>query len=178
MAQIKAFAPLAERIVVPVVPGNHDEATRDFLTLGSDSWAVDAIAAVREGVLENPELRDRVEFLFPERDGLTITLDTDDGMRVAMAHGHQFPNRADYWRSWWSDQASSRTVVGEADLLLAAHRHHLRVADFAGGRTFIQIPALDGGSGWFDERKAGRSRSRLVSFTIEGGEIRNLDPIS
>lgn len=176
MAQIKAFAPLTNRITVIAIPGNHDEPSRDLFTKGTDSWALDAISAVQDGVEENPVLSDMVDFYYPSDDTLTVTLDSND-VRVTMAHGHQFPNRKDYWQDWWDGQIRARHLPGDADILLAAHRHHLRVADFAGGRMFIQIPALDGGSQHFDNRSGGGVPSRMVSFTLEEGRIRNFDPV-
>lgn len=175
-AQIKAFLPYSEQILVVGIPGNHDETTRDLFTVGSDSWSLEAISAVQDGIKENPELQNRVEFLFPSRDSLDVTVDQDD-VRVTMVHGHQFPNRAEYWRVWWEGQAAARLLPGDADVLIAAHRHHLAVQDFAGGRVFIQIPAMDGGSRWFDNRRGGNVPSRSISFLLEDGRIRNLDPV-
>lgn len=176
MAQIKAFTPLTDELVVVAIPGNHDEPSRDLFTVGTDSWALDAVSAVADGIAENPELQDKCRFLYPTRDELTVTVD-DQGVRVAMAHGHQFPNRTAYWEDWWDGQIRARLLPGDADLLLAAHRHHLRISDFAGGRLFIQIPSLDGGSQYFDDRRGGNNPSRLISFTLEDGRVRHLDPI-
>ena len=176
MAQIKAYAPLADQLVVVAIPGNHDEPSRDLFSVGTDSWALDAISAVADGVAENAELKDRIRFLYPDWDTLTVTVDSEDA-RVTMTHGHQFPNSQDYWQKWWHGQIAARLLPGDADVLLAAHRHHLRIADFAGGRTFIQIPAMDGGSQHFDDRYGGNIPSRLVSFTIEEGRVRHLDPV-
>jgi hypothetical protein len=38
MAQIKALAPLTERMIVPVVNGNHDEVTRQVAADPADGW--------------------------------------------------------------------------------------------------------------------------------------------
>ena len=176
MAQIKAFAPLTDKVVVATVPGNHDEPTRDLLTQADDSWAVDAISAVADGVAENPELSGRVEFLFPHPDTLTI-VDQYSGVTVALAHGHQFGRGVDGALKWWDQQASGRTPAGDADLLLSAHLHHLTVKDHGGSRLWIQIPALDGGSNWFTERHGSQAPSRMVSFVTEGGRVRALDPV-
>lgn len=176
MAQVKAFAPLADELTVVAIPGNHDEPSRDLFTVGTDSWALEAVSAVADGITENPELSNKVRFLYPDRDTLTVTVD-ESGMRVCMAHGHQFPNTRDYWEKWWAGQITARLLPGDADVLLAAHRHHLRVQDFGGGRVFIQIPALDGGSQHFDDRRGGNTPSRMVSFVLEDGRIRLMDPV-
>lgn len=177
MAQIKAFAPTTDRLTIVAIPGNHDDPSRDLFTVGTDSWALDAISAVADGVAENPELAGKVNFLYPDRDTLTVTVD-DHELRVTMAHGHQFPAKQyGYWQAWWDGQIRSRLLPGDADVLLAAHRHHLEVKDFGGGRVFIQIPALDGGSQHFDDRIGGNTPSRMVSFTIEDGRVRRFDPV-
>lgn len=176
MAQIKAFAPTADKLVVATVPGNHDEPTRSLLTKHDDSWAVDAVSAVMDGINENPELRDRVQFVFPDPDTLTVTHELG-GVVVALAHGHQFGNGIDGALKWWDGQASGRTPAGDADLLLSAHRHHLVVKDHGGGRMWLQIPSLDGGSTWFTERRGTQAPSRMVSFTTTDGRVRDLDPV-
>lgn len=176
MAQIKAFAPLTDRIVMASVPGNHDEPTRDFLTQVDDSWAVDAISAVADGIAENPELSGRVEFLFPHPDTLTI-VNEYSGVVTGLAHGHQFGRGVNGALKWWDGQASGRTPIGDCDLLLSAHFHHLTVKDHGGSRLWIQIPAMDGGSNWFTERRGDQAPSRLVSFTTVEGRVRDLDPV-
>lgn len=176
MAQIKAYAPLADRIRIPAVPGNHDEPGRQLFTVGTDSWALDALSAVEDGIRENPELCSKVEFVYPDHDTLTVTID-DQELRVAMAHGHQFGTSAKYWQNWWDGQIRGRQLVGDADVLLAAHRHHLEVKDFGGSRLFVQIPALDGGSQHWTDRTGDASPSRMVSFTVEGNRVRHFDPV-
>jgi predicted phosphodiesterase len=175
-AQIKAFLPLAERIVIPVLPGNHDQAHRigdAMATFHDDSWAIEGASAVMDGINEHDDLRDRVRFLFPGHDELTITLDVA-GTNIAMTHGHIFGRDP---LKWWDGQAGGRQPAGDADLLLAAHSHHLRVQDHGGGRMFLQIPAIDGGSNWFRHRHGAEARSRMVSFWTSEGHIRGLDPV-
>lgn len=176
-AQIKAFLPLAERIVIPVLPGNHDQAHRigdQMATFHDDSWAIEGASSVMDGINEHDELQERVSFLFPGHDELTITLDVA-GTNIAMTHGHIFGRDP---LKWWNDQAGGRQPAGDADVLLAAHSHHLRVQDHGGGRLFMQIPALDGGSNWFRHKRGDESRSRMISFWTSDGMVRGLDPVT
>lgn len=176
-AQVKAFLPLAERIVIPVLPGNHDQAHRigdSMATFHDDSWAIEGASSVADGINENPDLQGRVSFLFPGHDELTICLDVA-GTNIAMTHGHIFGRDP---LKWWNDQAGGRQPAGDADVLLAAHSHHLRVQDHGGGRLFMQIPALDGGSQWFKHRRGDESRSRMISFWTSDGMVRGLDPVT
>ncbi|WP_372594893.1 hypothetical protein, partial [Actinotalea sp.] len=172
-AQVRTYANLAPRVLVPVVPGNHDETTRFPLTTYTDSWAIEAASAVQDAVAENPEMADRVRFLFPEHDELTVTVDVA-GTVLGLAHGHQF--RGGY-EKWWAGQSAGRQPIGDADVLLAGHLHHLRVQDYGGGRLFLQVPSLDGGSNWFRHTNGADTPSRAVTFRTEGGRVFDLDPV-
>lgn len=163
--QVQTFAPLAERIVVPVVPGNHDEAQRagKVVRRYDDSWAVEGAAAVADALRIAPGY-DHVAFVFPERDELTITLDIA-GTPVGLAHGHQFGRDP---VKWWAGQAHGMQPIGSATILLAAHLHHLRVEQ-TGAKSFIQIPALDGGSTWWRHKTGQDAPAGMVSMTIGAG---------
>lgn len=163
--QIKAFAGLAGRIVVPVVPGNHDEAQREGKTVRryDDSWAVEGAVAVADA-LQLAGGYEHVSFVFPERDDLTITLDVE-GTVCGFAHGHQFRRDA---VKWWSGQAHGMQPIGDATLLFGAHLHHLRVEQ-SGAKTFVQIPALDGGSVWWRHATGQDSPPGLVTLLVGSG---------
>ena len=175
-SQLSAYAPYADQLVVPVVPGNHDEGVRTNNAMSStydDSWAVDAASAVADMTAENDDLKDRVRFIFPAHDELTVTFDAA-GTSTGVAHGHQFGR--DPLR-WWDEQAGGRNPIGSCDVLIGAHLHHLRVQDHGGERLFIQIPALDGGSTWYRHRKGQRSPARMVSWWTSDGQVWGLDPL-
>lgn len=172
-AQVRTYATLAPKVLVPVVPGNHDETTRNPMTTHTDSWAIEAASAVQDACTENPDLADRVRFVFPEHDELTITIDAT-GTVLGMAHGHQFGRDP---LKWWNEQAGGRSPIGDADVLLSGHFHHLRVQDHGGRRLWVQVPALDGGSTWFRHRHGQDSPSRAVTFWTENGRVYDLDPV-
>lgn len=163
--QIQVFAPLAERVVVPVVPGNHDEAERQGKAVRryDDSWAVEGAVAVADALKLAPGY-DHVSFVFPGRDELTITLDVS-GTPVGFCHGHQFGRDP---IKWWANQAHGMQPIGSATLLLAAHLHHLRVEQ-GGVKSFIQIPALDGGSTWWKHRTGQDAPAGMVALLIGAG---------
>lgn len=163
--QIQTFAPLASRIVVPVVPGNHDEVERagKVVRRYDDSWAVEGAAAVADA-LRLASGFDHVHFVFPGRDELTITLDVA-GTPVGFAHGHQFGRDP---VKWWSGQAHGMQPIGSATLLLAAHLHHLRVEQ-TGAKSFIQIPAIDGGSTWWRHKTGQDAPAGMVTITVGSG---------
>lgn len=168
--QIQQFAPLSDRILVPVVPGNHDEVQRvgKVQRRYDDSWALEGAVAVADA-LKLASGYEHVSFVFPGRDELTVTLDVA-GTPVGFAHGHQFGRDP---VKWWAGQAHGMQPIGSATLLLAAHLHHLRVEQ-GGAKTFIQIPALDGGSTWWRHKTGQDAPAGMVSLLIGDGGWRDL----
>lgn len=165
MYMVKQFAPYADRIVVPVVPGNHDEAVRVGDKMGTtytDSWAIEAAVAVQDALTENPDAYGHVHFVFPQEDELTVTLDIS-GTVCGFAHGHQFGRDP---MKWWANQAHGREPIGDADILFGAHLHHFHAQHTGGNKTFMRCPALDGGSTWFRHRTGENSPAGLLTMTV------------
>ena len=163
---VKTFAPLADKVIVPCVPGNHDEAVRvgnSMATTYTDSFALDAASAVADALADHPDFK-HVSFVFPKYDTLTVTLDMA-GTVVGLAHGHQFRRSA---VDWWMKQSHGMQDIGEATLLLSGHLHHLRVEQ-SGAKTFIQSPALDGGSTWFQNSSGQAAPAGMLTLTVGGG---------
>ena len=165
LEQVKAFAAVAPSLTVVGVPGNHDEAHRPLHTYG-DSWAIDAIAAVRQ-TLEFAGGYEHVTMLAPQRDELTATVDLA-GTRIGMAHGHQF--RAGQAETWWAKQSHGRQPIGDADMLLTGHFHHLNVKHTGSDKLWLQAPALESGSQWWKHRTGEWGQPGVVTFLTEGGK--------
>jgi hypothetical protein len=161
---VKAFAPLTDELIIPVVPGNHDESHRQLITDPIDSWQVEIVQQVLDICKENPNLQ-HVTGRFPERDNTTLALDFS-GTMVGFAHGHQIRDA----QKWFAGQALGSTPVGLSDVLISAHYHHYRVQNF-NQRLWIQVPALDGGSHWFADRTGmgGNTPHGVVSLVVGEG---------
>lgn len=161
---VKAFAPLTDSLVIPVVPGNHDESHRQLITDPVDSWQVEIVQQVLDIAKENENLQ-HVTARFPERDNTTLAVDLS-GTLVGFAHGHQIRDP----QKWWQGQALGNTAVGQADVLISAHYHHYAVRQL-NHRLWVQTPALDGGSHWFADRTGmgGNSPSGIVSLVVGEG---------
>lgn len=161
---VKAFAPLTNELIIPVVPGNHDESHRQLITDPMDSFQVEIVAQVLDICKENPDLQ-HVTGRFPERDNSTLAVNLS-GTLVGFAHGHQVRDA----QKWWQGQALGNTAVGQADILITAHYHHYAVKNL-NHRLWVQIPAMDGGSAWFADRTGmGRETpSGIVSMVIGEG---------
>jgi predicted phosphodiesterase len=162
MAWIKAFAPLCEELIIPVVPGNHDEPHRIVMTDPIDSWQIEVVSAVQDACAENPALA-HVKFMYPQPDHATLAVDLG-GTILGLAHGHQAKDMG----KWIAGQATGRTPVGSADVLMTGHFHHFR-ADQIGPRLWIQVPAMDGGSAWFRDKSGLESPTGIVSLVVGEG---------
>mgnify|MGYP003348839243 FL=1 len=163
LAQIKAMAPLASKIVVPVVPGNHDEVQRFLVSRPEDSWQIDVVASVEDICKENDFLKDRVEFRYPAADDSTITVNLS-GTLYGMAHGHQSRDMV----KWWSGQVMGRCSVADAEILNVGHLHHYRSQN-VGPRLFIQNPSMDNGSAWFRDKSGLDSAPGIISLVVGTG---------
>ena len=165
MAQIKALAPLAERMVVPVVNGNHDEVTRQVAADPADGWNVEIASAVQDACAENPALQ-HIEFRYPASGHQTLTVDVDGAM-LGLFHGHQMRDPQKYL----AGQAMGQTALGNADIWVSGHFHHFKSLDI-GDRLWIQCPTTDPGSDWFRDRAGSGSKPGLLTMVIGG----NIDP--
>ena len=163
MAQIKAFAPLAERMVVPVINGNHDEVTRQVAADPADGWNVEIAAAVQDACAENPALQ-HVEFRFPASGHQTLTVDID-GTMLGLFHGHQ-ANQNNVLK-YLSGQAAGQTALGGADVWISGHFHNFRTMDI-GDRLWLQCPTTDPGSEWFRDRAGLESKPGLLTMILGG----------
>ena len=172
-ATLDRLAPLTDRLTVLAVPGNHGEE-RDAgkaYTLPSDNHDVAVVQTVHRGMrLNENSAFDHVDFVYPEAEDLTVTLELA-GIPVAFCHGHQFSTTglpAKKAESWWMQQAHAKTRAGDADILFSAHFHHLLVTQ-NGRKTQVQIPALDGGSKWWENKTGQFSPPGMVSCLIGEG---------
>jgi len=161
---VKAFAPLTEDLVIPVVPGNHDESHRQLLTDPVDSWQVEIVSQVLDICKESPDLQ-HVTGRFPERDNTTLACNFN-GTIVGFAHGHQIRDV----QKWMGGQALGRTGVGQSDVLITGHYHHF-AAKQMNQTLWLQVPAMDGGSHWFADRTGmgGNTPTGIVSLVVGEG---------
>ena len=172
MKAIKTWAPLFKNTVVACVPGNHGENRKNgkaFTSFG-DNFDVSLFDEAQEILSENPAFK-KVKFIIPEND-LWITLDVS-GTIIGLAHGHQFRTGGRYSHqkavAWLSGQAFGMTDVGDSDILISGHFHHLFVVN-EGKRTLMQCPSVDGGSEWFENMTGKTSYSGTLTFSITPGK--------
>jgi predicted phosphodiesterase len=162
LAKVKAFAPHAERIVIPVVNGNHDEVTRQVAADPADGWNTEIAAAVMDACAENPALQ-HVEFRFPASGHQTLAVEID-GCMLGLFHGHQFSRDVE---KYLNGQAMGQTALGGADLWLSGHYHHFKSQDI-GSRLWIQAPTVDPGSDWYRDRTGTQSKPGVLTLVFGG----------
>lgn len=171
MHQLAILAPLAEKVLVPVVPGNHDETIRIQKMPLIDSWAIEGASAVQDWMSGRPGYA-HVEFVFPGDEEAGVVVDvgtTERPLVLAFVHGHTTGANPNKVLDWWKGQSHGRQLAGQADILVSAHWHHLRVEATGGNRSWIQIPALDGGSDWFRRKTGDEPDSGIVSVELTPG---------
>lgn len=161
MAQIKAFAPLAENMIIPVVNGNHDEVTRQVAADPADGWNVEIASAVQDACAENPALQ-HIQFRYPASGHQTLTVDIC-GTMLGIFHGHQSRDALKYL----SGQSAGQTALGNADVWISGHFHNFKCMDI-GHRLWVQAPTTDPGSEWFRDIAGLESKPGLLTMVLGG----------
>jgi len=166
---VEGFSRLADRVVLAALPGNHDEYTRAQQMRYDDSMVVAAAWAVR--TTADKAGWGNVVVRTPAVDTDTITLDVQ-GTVLGMMHGHQWRGDVSKGHRWLADQAHGRTAIGDADVLLTAHRHHY-YCETKGrpGRTVLCLPAVCGDSSYWVRETGQGTSSGAVTFRTGGGRF-------
>lgn len=154
-------------LVVGCVAGNHGENRRDgkAFTTFEDNDDLAVFEQVAEIFGANPDAYGHVRFVIPDGD-MTLTLDVG-GTVVSFAHGHQARRGAGpqaKLMNWWKDKAHTRHPVGDADILVTGHYHHLQVMQ-DGSKTWFQCPAV-ADSRWWEESGGAPTAWGTLTFTV------------
>lgn len=155
-----------EDITVAAVAGNHGENRNGgkAFTGPQDNDDLAIVEQVQEILAANPDAFGHVRFALA-RDALSLTVPCGDWI-VGITHGHvaRASGTAEQkLRRWWEGQAAGRQPIGDADILVTGHYHHLRVADW-GGCVWLQAPAMEGGSEWWRVSTGERSQIGTLTF--------------
>lgn len=157
-------------IVLVAVAGNHGENRNGdglAFTTPDDNDDLAVFEQVAEILAANPDRYGSVSVMLA--DQLAVTVDMC-GVIVGLTHMHQASRGSTPQakvEEWWRGQALGRNEqgIGDADLLITAHYHHLQVSEST-GRTWMQAPAQDGGSRWFRDRTGQSSPSGLLTVGV------------
>lgn len=174
---IKEFAPLFSNLKILTIGGNHGENRKNgkSYTDFGDNYDVLCFDQAQKILAENTKAYGHLSWFVPDKE-LTMTLDLH-GKILGIAHGHQFrvggTNHGAKVSNWLSKQALAKTAIGDSDIMLSAHFHHLSVLHER-NTTFIQAPALDGGSLWIEQSHALTSQPGILTFTVSAEGIDNI----
>jgi hypothetical protein len=165
---VVALSRLGIPMVVSGVAGNHGEYRQGgkAITGPGDNDDVAVVEQVAEVLQANPEAFGHVNFHIPD-DRLHLVLDIY-GHPVGFHHGHvagrgSTPQQKQ--ANFWKEHAFMESALGECRFFFSGHYHHLSVVDY-GPKVHFQAPAMDGGSGWWENRGGGRSAAGTLSVTI------------
>lgn len=156
-----------EEITVAAVGGNHGENRNSkgkAYTGIHDNDDLAIVEQVAEILGANEDAFGHVRFVVA-RDNLTLTIPVA-GWILGITHGHvahRGSNTEDKLRRWWEGQAAGRQPIGDSDILITGHYHHLRIADW-GGCMWLQAPALEGGSEWWRVATGQASQIGVLTF--------------
>lgn len=167
---IMAVAPLAEKVSVVAVPGNHGENRQNGKNITSvhDNDDVAVFEQVAEILSVNPEAYGHVGFRL-SRDEIAVGIELS-GKIVAITHGHVSkpgPNAGQALWNWWRDHAMGRSYpsVADADILISGHYHHLNVKEQENRAVFV-CPSLTQVGDYFGDANGVQTRSGTLSLLI------------
>ncbi len=173
MYTVEQFAPLAERVEVTVVGGNHDEAQRDLNTVPGNNWATTAATLVSDRLRDNPLAFGHVRVQIPDKWSASMTVPIGDTV-VTVVHGHQW--RRNGAMKWWSEQALGMQPAGGAQLLQHGHYHTFEV-ETTEHRTRVASPTFDCGSDYYRDTHGGTSRRGAVVYLLKSGEVSRMSVV-
>lgn len=184
---ICGWAKVTPDLVVACVGGNHGEnrgpGGKAFTTPG-DNRDVSVFERVAEMLAMDPASYGHVRWHIPGNE-LTICLELS-GVRCAWTHGHLAKGGvpAVALPKWWAGQSFGRVPVdgagsvsiADADVLTTGHFHHEIVMDL-GGRYWVQVPAQDGGSGWYERQTGAHSKTGCLTYVVGPGILTNVEVV-
>jgi predicted phosphodiesterase len=170
---ISTLSPMFEHTTVAAVPGNHGENRHKgkAFTNFSDNDDVATVEAVSESFRLAGWDEDRIKFMWPEKDELSLLVDLN-GVPIVLAHGHQFRGGVNALKKaddWWRGQDFGHQAAREAQILLTGHFHSFNTSNLSHNRSWIQQPTIDTGSWWFTNM-SGISATRGVLSMVFNSE--------
>lgn len=175
---IRQWSPHFSEIKICAVGGNHGENRNKngkAYTSLADNDDLLVIDQIRDAMEFNKDTYGHVK-TFIASDHLNLTVDTC-GWILGLTHGHvakETGTAEQKMKRWLERMALGRQPIGDCDLLISGHYHHLRQADW-GSVQWLQAPALDGGSEWFRQIRGEQSQPGVLTFaTFPEAKVKDL----
>ena len=168
---ICALAPLAKKVTVTAVGGNHGEnrglSGKAFTTTG-DNDDVAIFEQLAEAFAMNKEAFPNVSWRLP-LERLTTSMEVN-GKILAFTHGHLSKagnNAAQAVWNWWKDQAHGRAHPGvaDADILVTGHYHHFNAKEQEGRALFV-CPSIVPVGEYFQDAYGVKTRAGTLTFCV------------
>lgn len=170
---VKAFAPVAPKVYLDTVNGNHDESQREQNTYPGDGWATECAISVADALKLNDGAYGHVEVRVPNKWSGSMTVPVGDSV-VTVIHGHQFRNNGAF--NWWAGQAVGNHPAGAAQVLQSGHYHSWKV-DSSETKTHVQSSTFDCGSDWYRDKTGASARRGAVIYLLKTGEVSRMSVV-
>ncbi|PTR30606.1 hypothetical protein C8K36_102458 [Rhodococcus sp. OK519] len=164
---VDALAPLADKVYLDVVGGNHDEAQRQWNTYPGDNWATECALAVKDAMLLNPKAYSHVEVRTPDKWSGSLTVPVGD-TTVTVVHGHQWSRGKGL--DWLRGQDFGRQDARGTQILQHGHEHEWSL-NTTRDVTRVCSPTYDCGSDWFRERAGGDGKRGGLVYLLKSGQV-------
>ena len=135
----------------------------------TDNRDLELLDRVADVLDANPARYADVRLVGPTDADPAVTTLEAEGVRIATAHGHvgfRGQNASTAAEGWWMRQIRGQRPAMHAELLLTGHRHHLALAELGLRRTWVQAPAMDGGSTWYATAAGAQSHPGMLSILV------------
>lgn len=158
---------------VATVPGNHGENRQNgkaFTSL-ADNDDVAVVEQISEAFSFGD--LDHVTFAFPPKDRLSLTVEIN-GHIVGLTHGHVARSSgtpAAKLLNWFKSMSASRDPIGDSDLLVTGHYHHLIFQQLIGDTWLLQGGALCDASSWFSQTAGLVSDPLVNKWTMTNSQL-------
>lgn len=166
---VERFAPLFPKVTLAAVAGNHGEHRRGGREVTGPSSNEDLAIPeqVMDIIAENPDAYGHVIGAIGGDPYVRVI--EAGGHVIGMLHGHMAKESGTAQQKiarWFERQAAAKAPVSAADVILSGHYHHLTLSESNGAVTFLQVPALEGGSAYFYASKGSRHNPGTATFCL------------
>ena len=169
MKTVDTFLPLADKLILAGIPGNHGEMSRSskgqVFTDRLDNSDIMHFQICEEIMNANKQRYKKVKVVVPDNFHQVLEI---KGKKVAWTHGHMTGNSGTNpevkIENWWKGQMYGFLPSGEAEILVTGHYHHFR-AKYQGDRAWFQSPSLDRSID-FTQRTGLWSHPAVLTFTV------------
>lgn len=170
---IERLSPLAGKVIVTVVNGNHDQSQRDQNTYPGDGWATEAAIAVADQIKMNDAAFGHVDILVPDKWRAAMTVPIGDTI-VTVIHGHQWSKGKAM--DWLAKQAVNNHSPGAAQVLQHGHWHSWATESNA-KRIIVTSPTFEVASDYLINTKGSTAKRGALVYLMKSGEVSRMSVV-